>query len=33
MKPVLIIENSKNSLKLNENANKADYLLSGVFTE
>jgi hypothetical protein len=34
MKPVLIIENSKNSLKLNENTqNKKDYILSGVFTE
>jgi len=34
MKPVLIIENSNNSLKLNENAkSKTDYILSGVFTE
>jgi hypothetical protein len=35
MKPVLIIQNSNNSLKLNENAQKikSDYILSGVFTE
>jgi hypothetical protein len=35
MKPVLIIENSKDSLKLNENTqgtNKKDYILSGPFT-
>ena len=34
MKPVLIIENSNNALKLNENSeNKKDYTLNGVFTE
>ncbi len=35
MKPVLIIQNSNNSLKLNENTQKikSDYILSGVFTE
>lgn len=35
MKPILIIENSTNSLKLNENTTnkKVDYVLSGVFTE
>lgn len=36
MKPVLIIENSKNGLKMNEsasNAKKKQYLLEGVFTE
>ncbi len=33
MKPVLIIENSKNSLKLNESQEKDKYVLEGVFTE
>jgi hypothetical protein len=34
MKPVLIVENNTNSLKLNENATgKRDYILSGPFTE
>jgi len=35
MKPVLVVENSTNSLKMNEAARSADdkYLLSGIFTE
>ena len=33
MKPVLIVENSINSLIRESNSGKKDYLLSGTFTE
>jgi hypothetical protein len=33
MKSVLIVENSTNSLQVNESANKDQYILGGVFTE
>ena len=33
MKPVLIVENSVNSLIRENNSTKKDYILSGIFTE